>query len=227
MIMYSLSQKTGAALVAIGLSLALVVAVPPTAFAAPLSPEQLGLIDTADPARADSKAKKCAKCHGDDGVSDDPEVPHLAGQRSSYLLKQLLDFKADSREGGRMNKTARKLGEQEMADLAVRFSNTVLPTSGAVTVPAEPPQVAAGDAPCADCHGNDGKGKRDKYDAPALAGMPFDYFVMSMQGFRDASRSNDTDAVMREAAKPLSDAQIADLAAYYLALGQRERLSPP
>ncbi len=227
MITYALSKKNGAMFAAFGLSIALVVSAPTTAFSDPLSAGQLGLIDSADPARAEAKSKKCAKCHGENGVSDDPEVPHLAGQTPSYLLKQLIDFKEDSREGGRMNKTARKLDDQEMADLAVHFANTALPAAGPATVPAEPAQVAAGDAPCADCHGADGKGRRDRYDAPALAGMPFDYFVTSMQGFRDGGRSNDADAVMRDAAKPLSDAQIADLAAYYLALGQRKRLPPP
>lgn len=180
----------------------------------------------ADPQRVSGKLiKKCAKCHLEEGVSDDPEVPHLAGQPASYLYKQLQDYKADRREGGRMNKTASRLSDQEMADLSALFASKSLPAQAGVSVLPAPAQVtASGDNGCAGCHGEDGRGKKDKYDAPALAGMPKPYFEMVMQAFREGERQNDADGVMRKAAKGLGDADIAALAAYYLSLGQREAL---
>ena len=56
--------------------------------------------------------------------------------------------------------------------------------------------------------------------------MPKPYFVATMQSFKDGSRQNDADAVMRDAAKTLSVAEIDALAAYYLALGKRQPLPP-
>jgi len=178
----------------------------------------------ADPQRVTAKQiKKCAKCHLADGVSDDPEVPHLAGQPATYLYKQLLDYAADRRDGGRMNKTARKLSDQQKADLSVLFASKPLPTQAGVSkLPAPALVTAADDNGCAGCHGEDGRGKNDKYDAPALAGMPMPYFTMAMESFRDGERQNDADGVMRKASKGISDADIESLAAYYLALGQRE-----
>jgi cytochrome c553 len=181
----------------------------------------------ADPGRVDAKLlKKCAKCHYETGISDDPEMPHLAGQVASYMYKQLQDFKADRRDGGRMNKIASKLSDQQMADLSLMYTAKTLPPEDGVAALPAPGQVGGGEG-CASCHGDDGRGKKDKYDAPALAGMPYDYFVLAMEGFRDGDRSNDADGVMGKAAKPLGDDDITALAEYYLALGQRKRMPPP
>ncbi|MCG6967939.1 MAG: c-type cytochrome [Chromatiaceae bacterium] len=221
-------RKRAAGLVLAGLACSPILdAIVGRAFAEPA-----GLLASADPQRAEAMVKKCAKCHGDGGVSDDSEIPHLAAQSASYLLKQLQDFKADTREGGRMNKTAKKLDDQQMADLAALFNARELPAMPGVSAASAPALVSGGDKArgvdaCADCHGADGRGKRDKYDAPALAGMPLSYFVTTMQAFRDGTRGNDRDGVMREGAKALSDAEIDTLASYYLALGGREPAPPP
>lgn len=191
------------------------------------------VLNAADPSRVTPKLlKKCKKCHTAEGISDDPEVPHLAGQRASYMYKQLQDFKADARDGGRMNKTAKKLSDQQMADLVTLYAGNALPEQGGVAVPDTPGLVSGGDSgrgidACGGCHGDDGRGMMDKYDAPALAGMPLGYFTLAMEAFRDGERSNDADGVMGKAAKGLSDDEIATLAHYYLALGKREPLPEP
>ena len=130
-----------------------------------------------------------------------------------------------------MNKTARKLNDQQMGDLVAYYAAKSLPAQDGVSVPAAPGLVGDGDAgrgmhACADCHGSDGRGKKDKYDAPALAGMPLDYFIYSMESFREGERANDADGVMGKAAKDLSDDEIATLADYYLALGKRTPMPP-
>ena len=53
------------------------------------------LLRTADPARGEALAKesKCSKCHGDNGVSEDPEDVNIAGLSASYIYKQLVDYK--------------------------------------------------------------------------------------------------------------------------------------
>jgi cytochrome c553 len=195
------------------------------------TPEQEQTLAAGDPEQGKALADKCSRCHGEAGVSDDDEVPHLAGQNPRYIFKQLRDFAADAREGGRMNKTARKLSEADMANLAVMFSAMSLPPMADQPVPPAPSLVTDGDpgrklTACAECHGADGRGKSADYDAPALTGMPYDYFVASMQAFRDGSRSNDLDGVMRAAAQATTEPEIQALAEYYLALGKRQRLPP-
>jgi cytochrome c553 len=200
----------------------LVTAPPPRADSAMLA--------AADPSRVTPKLlRTCAKCHYETGISDDPEIPHLAAQRPSYLYKQLQDFRAGARDGGLMNKFARRLSDPEMADLAVLFGGRPLPAEPGVEPLPAPPLVTAGDTSrgiesCASCHGDDGRGMQDTHDAPALAGMPLSYFEMMMVAFRDGERANDADGVMRTSARGLSDDEIRLLARYYLALGGRQPL---
>ena len=65
-------------------------------------------------------------------------------------------------------------------------------------------------AVCAACHGPAGISVETSY--PNLAGQKEAYLIAQLQQFRDGLRVDDTMAPM---AKPLSDADIADLAAYY------------
>ncbi len=77
--------------------------------------------------------------------------------------------------------------------------------------------VAAGkakSATCAACHGKDGMATMPEY--PNLAGQNAAYLEKSLEAYRDGSRG---DPVMGPMARPLSDADIANLAAYYASLG--------
>ena len=65
-------------------------------------------------------------------------------------------------------------------------------------------------AVCAACHGAEGVSSMDIY--PNLAGQKEGYLVSQLQHFRDGERNN---AIMAPMAKPLSDDDIEDLAAYY------------
>ncbi|ATG75639.1 cytochrome C [Zobellella denitrificans] len=83
------------------------------------------------------------------------------------------------------------------------------------------PAFAAGDAEagkaksavCAACHGAEGISAMDIY--PNLAGQKAAYTVKQLKAFRDGERN---DPVMAPMAKPLSDQDIEDLAAYYAGL---------
>lgn len=63
---------------------------------------------------------------------------------------------------------------------------------------------------CAACHGIDGISKMPM--APNIAGSPTMYIEKQMKSFRSGERKDETMGVV---AKPLSDADIADLAAWY------------
>ncbi len=68
-------------------------------------------------------------------------------------------------------------------------------------------------APCAACHGADGKGIAPNF--PVLAGQHASYLAHSLKQYRSGERKN---AVMAPQAAGLSDDDIADLAAYYASL---------
>lgn len=68
-------------------------------------------------------------------------------------------------------------------------------------------------ATCANCHGTNGK-TVDGSAVPALAGMPNDYMVAQMKAFQSGARPA---TIMHQLAKGYSDAQIAQMAAYFAA----------
>lgn len=66
---------------------------------------------------------------------------------------------------------------------------------------------------CATCHGPLGMGQTP--DAPHLAGQPSIYLEAQLKAFRSGARRHE---VMNVMARPLSDVDIADLAAWYASL---------
>ena len=68
-------------------------------------------------------------------------------------------------------------------------------------------------ASCAGCHGPEGISSNPLW--PNLAGQQAGYLVKQLTAFRDGTR---TDPMMTPMAKPLSDADIQNLAAWYNSL---------
>lgn len=68
-------------------------------------------------------------------------------------------------------------------------------------------------AVCSACHGANGISAIPNY--PNLAGQKEAYLFKQMKAFKDGTRK---DAVMAPMAKPLSEADMADLSAYYASL---------
>jgi len=68
-------------------------------------------------------------------------------------------------------------------------------------------------ATCAACHGAEGISGTDIW--PNLAGQKAGYLIKSMKAFRDGDRK---DPMMSPMATPLSDDDIANLAAYFSSL---------
>jgi cytochrome c553 len=66
---------------------------------------------------------------------------------------------------------------------------------------------------CAPCHGANGLAVAP--NTPHIAGQPEPYLVEQLKAYRSGKRPHEVMAVV---AKPLSDADIADLAAWYASL---------
>ncbi len=68
------------------------------------------------------KAAMCLGCHGAKAEGRG-QFPRLAGQKASYLEKQLQAFKAGKRSGGPMNAIAKGLSEQDITALSHYFAS--------------------------------------------------------------------------------------------------------
>ena len=86
-------------------------------------------------------------------------------------------------------------------------------TSGGGALAGDAAAGKAKSATCAGCHGTAGISKNPMW--PNLAGQQQGYLVKQLKAFRDGSR---TDPMMTPMAKPLSDEDIANLAAWYNSL---------
>lgn len=100
--------------------------------------------------------------------------------------------------------TIKVLGMAVVATFA--FSSTALAAGDAVAGKAKA-------AVCAGCHGANGISGNDAW--PNLAGQKATYLANQLKAFRDGTRNN---PMMSGMAKPLSDDDIANLAAYYSSL---------
>jgi len=73
-------------------------------------------------------AAKCAKCHGKQGAGV-KRNPALAGMKSAVFIEQMNLYLTGERENRIMNKLARSLSEDELAELAVYYERLpVIPT---------------------------------------------------------------------------------------------------
>ncbi len=182
----------------------------------------LRMLRSADPANGEALAKKikCAKCHGENGVSDDPDDSNIAGMSVSYLFKQLRDFKDKNRDDRDMFKKVKKLEDHELADLAAWFASQepAKPAPDRVMTAEVRKLVVRGDPErllkaCSSCHGRDGRG--GQFDHPALTGQIKTYLVDSMLAFKEGDRTNDIYSRMRYVSEALTEAEIEALADYY------------
>lgn len=65
----------------------------------------------------------CAACHGETGVSPDPQYPHLAGQYEDFLEQALLDYQTGKRKNAIMSGQVANLTEDEIEALAEFFAD--------------------------------------------------------------------------------------------------------
>jgi cytochrome c553 len=76
----------------------------------------------ADPQSGRAKAAACAVCHGQTGISNLPDAPHLAGQPAIYVEEQLRNYRSGKRQNEVMNVVAKPLSDADIEDLAAWFA---------------------------------------------------------------------------------------------------------
>lgn len=79
-----------------------------------------------DPAKGKIKSQTCLGCHGVAGyttVYPEYPVPKLGGQRATYIVAALKDYKSGKRAFATMQAQASALSEQDMQDIAAYFES--------------------------------------------------------------------------------------------------------
>ena len=183
--------------------------------------------------RGKQAAAVCAACHQADGsgmeIPNGESWPRLAGLPAEYIAKQLLDCKEGWRTNTTMLPFANMLDEQQRADIAAYFSSLESPQLPTAYRAADPEDQAewlaergdcGNDIPaCNQCHGPNGLGVGSAF--PPLAGQHAGYIEAQLYAWRDGSRDNDPNGLMKGVAERLSEAQIELIADYYATLPER------
>ncbi len=170
------------------------------------------------------KATLCAACHGPTGVSVNAMWPNLAGQHMTYLIKQLHDLKEGKlRHSPIMAPFVAALTDDDMASLALFYSKQSAPkhhknkknTRGAqlYRVGDTKKHITA----CIACHGPKGRGN-DLAGFPVLSGQQVDYSIQQLQAFKEKSRQNDLNAMMRMISGRMSDEDMKAVSQYVSSL---------
>ncbi len=159
-----------------------------------------------DLAHGEELFRDCAGCHGTQGGGDEEsgDVPRIAGQHFTVLVRQLVDYRHETRWDIRMEHYAGRLllsDPQSIADVAGYASQ--LARVGPREV-GDGTQVERGKkvyaARCASCHGAQGEGDGAKV-IPRLAGQHYDYLLRQMYDAVDGRRPNFSSAHIRLLAK--------------------------
>ncbi|MBE9557310.1 MAG: c-type cytochrome [Proteobacteria bacterium] len=173
-------------------------------------------------------AEICAACHGVEGISDQPGVPHLSGQHPSYIQAGLLSYKDGHRKGTRMAEVVVGLSKQDIANVAAYYGslkpfNRIVKRTGALSPAEEDPFATVREATgeCAACHGDDGNS--DIPGMPSLAGQHVSYLITALKHYQDGVRKDED---MQAFLEGLTDADLEDMAYFYAAM-EPKRAEPP
>jgi cytochrome c553 len=161
----------------------------------------------------DEKLATCLACHGEKGISETSEVPSLAGMPADFTLIQLFLFRQGTRKVEIMNDLAKDMTDDDLRKFSEYFAKLAPPkASGEAADPAKVERARAAIAKhhCASCHNPNFSGREQM---PRLAAQREDYLLKALRDYKSATRPG-YDATMDEVIRPLTDADIVDLAHY-------------
>jgi len=167
------------------------------------------------PTQSRQRLPPCLACHGENGQSEQPEVPSLGAQPAFYVMVQLYMFRERLRTVEVMNAMTQGLTDDELRSLADVIAK--LPPPRPVAEPGDPVRLERARAliqqhRCNFCHNPDFSGAQQ---VPRLAGQREDYLVKALREYKNNTRRG-YDPAMAEVLYAISDEQLRDLA-YFLA----------
>lgn len=166
----------------------------------------------------------CANCHGLDGQAasggNSAMSPKLTAQNREYLVSRLMDYRSGVREHPQMTFVARMISEQDIENVAAWYAGLQIELSGNLDTADDglPADALAGKQKakqlCQHCHGLDGQtvAAASASPVPNLSGQPEPYLAERLEAYRSGRIEH---PVMTPIAKGLTDADIANVAAWY------------
>src|SRR6266481_8034573 len=166
-----------------------------------------------------NKVITCSACHGQNGNSKSDMMPIIAGLDPAYFKKQIESYATGKRPSPEMEPYAKEIQFLGLDEIAAFFAAQKREPT---LIRVSPDGVAKGKvaaAPCAICHGNDGKGDAARL-IPSLAGQPPGYLAQQMLLFKQDTRDPGDPLLAAKKAimRVVPDGQFTDLAAYYSSL---------
>ncbi len=170
--------------------------------------------------RTKADDERCVECH----VPRDPATAQpgdglhalLDGQSTSYLAKQMADYRSGAREHAVMTLVARNLDDADLADILAWYASKPWRAGAGGALDAAATRLydqgdpARGIVACATCHGGPGQ-PAAAADMPRIAGQDAAYLAAQLQRWRGGDRSNSVGGSMTAAARALSDAEIQSI----------------
>jgi cytochrome c553 len=168
---------------------------------------------SASAATFEEQLATCKACHGENGISETSEVPSLAGMPANFTLIQLYLFRAKTRKVEIMNDLAKDMTDADLQKFGDYFAKLTPPK--ATGEPADPQVAARAQASisrnhCSSCHLPDFSGREQM---PRLAGQREDYLLKALRDYKSGQRPG-YEPTMDEVMRPVSEAEIVDLAHY-------------
>ncbi len=194
-----------------------------------------------DPQAGEALSASCVACHGQGGNSAVAMFPSIAGLGEKYLLKQLQDIKAGNSGDASARPVPQMMGildgfsDQDLVDISSYFAQQPLQIKGATAMQVKlnsgeevdglklgervyrAGNLETGVPACTGCHSPRGLGNSPA-GYPRIGGQYADYVAAQLKAFRGGDRVNDANAVMRQVAEHMSDAEIAAVANFVAGL---------
>jgi cytochrome c553 len=166
------------------------------------------------------KALVCSACHGFAGNSPGNTVPIIAGMSPNYFKKAIKDYAEGRRPSPEMEPYSKYVLQAGIDEIADYFAQQTRQRATTKVDPSAAKRGAPLAGQCAACHGANGEG--DAFRAvPAIAGQPPGYLQLQLTILKENKRKLEdvtVDEAKRTMLKPLSEADLAGLAAYFSSL---------
>jgi len=168
--------------------------------------------------------RECTGCHGLNGGSTAPAIPHLAAQHERYLLASIKAYREGKRTHAALKQMAEHMSEADVRNVAAYYASlppvaTTSAKDAKVFLPYENGKRLA--AACAKCHAEDGNSKIP--GTPSLAGQQPRYFVVALQEYLHRERKIDP---MHALLPRLSRLDMESLALYFASQTPAQRAAP-
>lgn len=169
------------------------------------------------------RLQACTACHGEQGrAGPDGYYPRLAGKPSAYLFNQLVHFRDGRRHYGLMTALVDNLSDNYLQEIAEHFSRQDIAYPKPIRSNANQQTLALGQSlalrgdaskkipACSQCHGARLTGVLPQ--TPGLLGLPKDYLIAQLGGWKTGQRRAHAPDCMADVAKKLSDTDVSAVA---------------